>query len=540
MKRRNFIKLTTTASAVSLFPAQITNALNIGKKFINCDISNRKLVLIYLGGGNDGLNTLVPLNQYDLYSNLRPTIKVSDTGANSFIDLDTTLDDSQQIGLHPSLTGFKNLYDSGFLRILQAVGYPSQNKSHFASTDVYNTGNDGNSWDNGGDSGWIGRFIESYYYDLVQQSFPIGVEIGSKTGSLGFHGAEEHGLSINIEGQDTSGFYSVLSGLGGEPPTYIPNSHYGEELQYIIDNDQISTLYSEAISNSFNSGSNSVTYEDSDLSNQLKTVARLISGGLESKVYLVKLNGFDTHFSQVQSAGDLQGDHNNLLTELNNAISSFMDDIIAQGFQDDVVGLTFSEFGRKAKENGNLGTDHGEIAPMFVFGTAINGGVSGTNPDLTEASENNNWQLETFQFDYRETLGTLLQDYLGADDFALDSTFYNHTNNESFSQNKISELVRDEYSVEENCYSNTLTDHRLDKKIFRISPNPFQNEIKVTSHEFENEFLFEIYDLNGRKIKSGLSYTNKSIQIENIMNGIYLIKIKFQNREEVHRIIKSS
>jgi len=540
MKRRNFIKLTATASAIGLLPGQMSHALNIGKKYINCDISNRKLVLIYLGGGNDGLNTIVPLNQYDLYSNLRPTIKVSDSGANSFINLDSSLDDNQQVGLHPSLTGFKNLYDSGYLRILQAVGYPSQNKSHFASTDVYNTGNDGNSWLNGGDSGWIGRFIESYYYDLVQQSFPIGVEIGSKTSSLGFHGAEEHGLSLNIEGQDASGFYSVLSGLGGEAPSYIPNSHYGEELQYIIDNDQITTLYSEAISNAFNSGSNSASYEDSDLSNQLKTVARLISGGLESKVYLVKLNGFDTHFSQIQSANDIQGDHNELLTELNNAISSFMEDISSQGFQDDVVGLTFSEFGRKAKENGNLGTDHGEIAPMFVFGSVINGGVSGTNPDLTEATAENNFQLETFQYDYRETLGTLLQDYLGADNNAIDSTFFNHTSNESFSENKISELVKPEFSVEENCFSNTLSSPNLEEKYFRISPNPFQTEIKIINPDYDNDILYEIYDLNGRLVKSGNSSVNKSIKIDNIMNGIYIFKIKFDNRIETHRIIKSS
>ena len=540
MKRRNFIKLTATASAIGLLPGQMSHALNIGKKYINCDINNRKLVLIYLGGGNDGLNTIVPLNQYDLYCNLRPTIKVSDSGANSFINLDSSLDDNQQVGLHPSLTGFKNLYDSGYLRILQSVGYPSQNKSHFASTDVYSTGNDGNSWLNGGDSGWIGRFIESYYYDLVQQTFPIGVEIGSKTSSLGFHGAEEHGLSLNIEGQDASGFYSVLSGLGGEAPSFIPNSHYGEELQYIIDNDQITTLYSEAISNAFNNGSNSSSYDDSDLSNQLKTVARLISGGLESKVYLVKLNGFDTHFNQIQSANDIQGDHNELLTELNNAISSFMQDISSQGFQDDVVGLTFSEFGRKAKENGNLGTDHGEIAPMFVFGSAINGGVSGTNPDLTEATQNNNWQLETFQFDYRETLGTLLQDYLGADDNAIDSTFFNHTSNESFTENKIQDLIKPEYSVEENCMSNTLSDNNSELKIFKITPNPFVNEIRILNSNYEYEFSYVILDLNGRIIMSGVSVANSSINLDNIINGIYFIRINFDNRVETHRIIKSS
>ena len=130
-----------------------------------------------------------------------------------------------------------------------------------------------------------------------------------------------------------------MSGLGGEPPVNIPNSHYGTELQYIIENDQISTLYSQAISNAFNNGSNSVNYEDTDLSNQLKTVARLISGGLQSKIYLVKLNGFDTHFGQVQSQNDIIGDHNDLLTELDQAVSKFMMDISSQGFHDDIVGF---------------------------------------------------------------------------------------------------------------------------------------------------------------------------------------------------------
>ena len=539
MKRRNFIKLATSASAIGLFPFQITNALNIAKKFVSCEISNRKLILIYLGGGNDGLNTIIPLNQYDLYSNLRPTIKIPESGSNSLINLDLSLDDSQQIGLHPSLTGFKDIYDAGNLRILQSVGYPSQNKSHFASTDIYNTGNDGNSWLNGGDSGWIGRFIESYFYDLVNQSFPIGVEIGSKTGSLGFHGAEEHGLSLNIEGQDASGFYSVLSGLGGEPPVNIPNSHYGTELQYIIENDQISTLYSQAISNAFNNGSNSISYNDSDLSNQLKTVARLISAGLQSKIYLVKLNGFDTHFGQVQSQNSIIGDHNDLLSELNEAVSKFMLDISSQGFEDDIVGLTFSEFGRKAKENGNLGTDHGEIAPMFVFGTAINGGVSGTNPDLTEATESNNWQLETFQFDYRETLGTLLQDYLGADNYAIDSTFFNHSTNQSICENKINELVMSEFSVAENCFSNTLTNQNFKEKIFKIVPNPFSKEIRLINDDYTNNVSLEIYDLNSKLILQKTTKINKSINFGNLLNGIYIMKIFFDGRSESHRIIKS-
>jgi uncharacterized protein (DUF1501 family) len=130
MKRRNFIKLTSTASAISLLPSQVTASLNIAKSFLDCTISNRKLVLINLAGGNDGLNTIIPINYYDIYSNLRPSIKVPSNGLNSYINLDDTLDETQQIGLHPSLTGFKNLYDNDLLRIVQSVGYPSQNKSH--------------------------------------------------------------------------------------------------------------------------------------------------------------------------------------------------------------------------------------------------------------------------------------------------------------------------------------------------------------------------------------------------------------------------
>ncbi len=539
MKRRNFIKLTSSASALGLFPYEITSALKVAEKFLDCNITNRKLVLINLAGGNDGLNTVIPINNYDLYSNLRPTIRVPDTGSNSFINLDTTLPDNQQLGLHPTLVGLKNVYDSGILRILQSVGYPSQNKSHFASTDIYNTGNDGNSWLNGGDSGWIGRFMESYYYGLVESSFPLGVEIGSKSGSLGFHGEAEHGLAINIEGQDASGFYSVLSGLGGLPPEYIPDSHYGVELQYIIENDQLSNTYSEAISNAFNNGSNSATYQDTDISNQLKTVARLISGGLQSKIYLVQLRGFDTHFSQIQSQNDVIGRHSELLTELDGAISKFMIDVQSQGFDGDIVGLTFSEFGRKAKENGNLGTDHGEIAPMFVFGTPVNGGVSGVNVDLTEANENNNWQIQSYQYDYRQTIGTLLQDYLGADNQAIDATFFDHTNNDSFSNNKISELIKPEFSVAENCYTNTLANDEVVSKLFSVTPNPFNNTILIGGYNYSGDIEYKIYDLNSKLIKEGKTLIDEPIIIDGIMNGIYLITLKYDNRVESHRIIKS-
>lgn len=538
MKRRNFIKLTSTASAISLLPSQVTASLNIAKSFLDCTISNRKLVLINLAGGNDGLNTIIPINYYDIYSNLRPSIKVPSNGLNSYINLDDTLDEAQQIGLHPSLTGFKNLYDNDLLRIIQSVGYPSQNKSHFASTDIYSTANDGNSWDNGNNSGWIGRFMESYYADLIQNSYPLGVEIGSKSNSLGFHGESEHGLSVNINGQDPSGFYSLISGMAGEPPNNIPISDYGHELEYIIQTDALSNMYSEAISNSFNNGQNAVSYPDTDISNQLKTVARLISGGLESKVYMVKLAGFDTHFGQNQAENDILGDHNDLLTKLSSAITAFMSDLSAMNLKNDVVGLTYSEFGRKAAENGSLGTDHGETAPMFVFGAPVKGGVSGLNPNLNEANENNGYQIQTVQFDYRDTLGTLLQDYLGADNLALDATFFNNTLNQSFSETKINDLIKSEFSVATNCYSNTLTNNRDKNKIFYII-NPVYNDLIIKSKNQEySSFKYELYDMNSKLVSKGTSLINETISISNLINGIYILNISTNEKSEAHRIIK--
>jgi len=538
MKRRNFIKLTSTASAFSLLPSQVTASLNIAKSFLDCTISNRKLVLINLAGGNDGLNTIIPINYYDVYSNLRPSIKIPSNGVNSYINLDETLDETQQIGLHPSLTGIKNLYDNDLLRIIQSVGYPSQNKSHFASTDIYSTANDGNSWDNGSNSGWIGRFMESYYADLIQNSYPLGVEIGSKSNSLGFHGESEHGLSVNINGQDPSGFYSLISGMAGEPPNNIPISDYGHELEYIIQTDALSNMYSEAISNSFNNGQNAVSYPDTDISNQLKTVARLISGGLESKVYMVKLSGFDTHFGQNQAENDILGDHNDLLTKLSSAVTAFMNDLSAMNLKNDVVGLTYSEFGRKAAENGSLGTDHGEIAPMFVFGAPVKGGVSGFNPDLNEANENNGYQIQTVQFDYRDTLGTLLQDYLGADNLALDATFFNNTLNQSFSETKIEDLIKSEFSVATNCYSNTLTNNRDNNKMFYII-NPVYNDLIIKSKNQEySSFKYELYDMNSKLVSKGSSLINESISISHLINGIYILNITTNDKSEAHRIIK--
>lgn len=540
MKRRNFIKLASTASAIGLMPFELKAMLKT-VDIANCgDLSNRKLVLINLAGGNDGLNTIIPINIYDKYANLRPTLKIPESGNNTYIKLDNSLNDNQQIGLHPALTGFKSLYDAGTLRILQSVGYPSQNKSHFASRDLYSTGNDGNNWDNGNNSGWIGRFIEKHYSDDLSENYPMGVQIGSSKTALGFHGEDEHGLSINISGQDPAGFYTKLNGLGGEAPTNLPDSDFGKELDYIINVNSLSNKYSQSISNAFNNGKNDKTYDDTDLSNQLKTVARLISGGLKSKIYMVRIGGFDTHNSQVQGSGDIQGKHYDLLNTVSSSVKNFVDDLKSQNLGNDVVGLTYSEFGRKAKENGNFGTDHGEIAPMFVFGEPVNGGVSGNNVDLSEATSNNNYQIKTVQYDYRQTFGTLLQDFLGASDLVIDNAFFNNTTSESFTKSKINELLKDTHSVAKNCIApvDPIKTNNSDKE-WTLFPNPFKEMIFLSSNTGIKSGQYKVTSVSGKIVAHGnFSEVNGkiSLNIKNLSPGVYIIHVYSNVRPEFHKV----
>ena len=545
MKRRNFIQLSASASALSLLPTEVFALFKSAGMTICPNVNAKKIVLIQLSGANDGLNTVIPLNQYDAYAALRPNIKLNNVGAsNGLINLDSTLPLANQVGLHPSLTGFKSLYDSGFMRVIQGVGYPSQDKSHFKSTDLWLTGGDGTQANNALDSGWIGRFLESYYSNFLTANFPLGIQLGSSDNSLGFHGEVEHGMSININGQDPSGFYSVVNGLGGAPPTNIPNSEYGNLVQFIIDNDSETNIYAQSISTAFNSGTNSatVTYPNTSLSNQLKSVARFISGGLQTKVYLVKIGGFDTHDIQVASNTTTHlGTHANLLTQVSEAIKAFITDLNNQNLGDDVITVPFSEFGRKAGENGNLGTDHGEIAPMFVFGKSINPGVSGTNINLSEAVLANNYQVQTVQHDYRRVFGTILQDWFGTSNQTLDLSFYNHTANTGFSNNKVSNLIKLENTVPSSCYTDSLlslNDFKSSNDII-VYPNPTVESISINSTN-NPIYVVSVFSIDGKFItsyKNPMTSDNYTINVQNLAVGIYTIKVDTNNGSFTKKVI---
>ncbi|MCF8322776.1 MAG: DUF1501 domain-containing protein [Flavobacterium sp.] len=529
MKRRNFIKLSSTATALSLLPTDVFALFKSAGMDTCPNINAKKIVLIQLAGANDGLNTIVPLNQYDKYASLRPNIKLSNSGTNGTINLDATLSIENQVGLHPNLSKFKSLYDSGLMRVIQGVGYPIQDKSHFKSTDLWLTGGDGTPANNTSDSGWLGRFLENYYSNFLNANFPLGIQLGSSDNSLGFHGEIEHGLSMNINGQDPAGFYSVINGLGGAPPTNIPDSEYGGLLQYILDSDTSSNTYAETISAAFNAGSNSSTYPNTGLANQLKTVARFISGGLQTKVYLVKIGGFDTHDLQVSANTTTHlGLHANLMTEISEAINSFITDVNSQNMGDDVIAVTFSEFGRKAAENGNLGTDHGEIAPMFVFGTSVSPGISGTNVNLNEAVSGNNFQITTVQHDYRRVFSTVLQDWFGANNTTLDLTFYNSTTNSGYTNSKIANMIKAQNLVQPSCYNEKVLglDNFEIKNEVVVYPNPTSEMVIVQS--INNINSISVYSMDGRNIKNyknPLTTNEYTINVQQFPVGVYSLKI---------------
>lgn len=542
MKRRNFIKLTSTASALSLLPTEVFALFNSAGLKTCPNVNAKKIVLIQLSGANDGLNTVVPINQYDAYAALRPNIKLNNVGgSNGIINLDATLPIENQVGLHPALTGFKSLYDNGLMRLIQGVGYPIQDKSHFKSTDLWLTGGDGTPANNVLDSGWVGRFLENYFANFLTANFPLGIQLGSSENSLGFHGEVEHGMSLNINGQDPSGFYSIVNGLGGIAPTTIPNSEYGDLIQYILNNDTSTNTYAQTISAAFNAGSNSITYPNTSLSNQLKTVAKFISGGLETKVYLVKISGFDTHNLQVASNTTTHtGSHADLLAQVSEAVTNFITDLNNQNIGDDVLAVTFSEFGRKAGENGNLGTDHGEIAPMFVFGSSLNAGISGTNINLSEAIAGNNFQIQTVQHDYRRVFSTILQDWFGVSNPTLDLTFYDHTNNIGFAGNKITSLINTQNSVPPSCYNDVLlsTDSFIYTNEVIVYPNPSAETVSINSTSTINDIA--IYTIDGKLIgvyRNPLTSNSFTVNVQNLSIGIYSFKINTVNGNISKKVI---
>ncbi|MFN4081870.1 MAG: DUF1501 domain-containing protein [Saprospiraceae bacterium] len=550
MKRRDFLKIFGAGGAApfvvnghALRP--FANS-RIARMLSSCDgVNDRALVLIQLKGGNDGLNTIIPIAQYDAYANLRPVIKVPINGPGQMIPLDNTLSLPNRVGLHPAMTGIKALYDKGWVRIVQGVGYENINQSHFKGTDLWLSGGDSTPEKHNLYSGWFGRALQAMYPYVKGEphpdmEYPLGIQIGDPYPSLGFHSETEHQNSINLYGQDPDGFYSLVQTIGGAPLPNIPDSDYGDEIRYILGVEKSVDTYSEKISEAFKAGSNHLSgYPNhNDLANQLKTVARLIKGGCKTRIYLCNLGGFDTHGNQLEPEGDLSsGGHGRLLGLLSEAVKFFFDDLQGLGLADRVLACTFSEFGRTARENGAGGTDHGTLAPMFVFGKNVAPGIEGTNVNLSNLAGGD--QLQGMQYDYRQVFATLLQDWLGGGVAVMQTALF-----EGF--NKLP-LLAPQAVVEPDCYVGdtvSWSEVGVKRRALQVFPNPAVTRVEVSFYS-DNAFpaRLSLHSLGGALVSLKNAQINPGLNlfwldVSTLHSGPYFVRIEsaLNGRGEVAKL----
>jgi len=476
-------------------------AANSGLKQIAAESNNDKvLVFIQLHGGNDGLNTLIPISQYSDYYNLRPNIAIKHTGTRSYIEVDNSVEENARVGLHPDMLSFKEMYDQDKVAIIQNVGYPDMNLSHFRGRDVVFMGGD-ESGDNDYHSGWMGRYLDNIYpgypdsYPSESMLDPIGIEL-SGTLSLAFH--RENGIPIGLNIGSPEQFYQLISSVGVNPPIAFPESHAGDELKYIMEFEKKSNQYAGRLKEVYDAASeSSVEYRHSypyaspgranNLASQLELIARLLAGGVKTKIFLCRIGGFDTHGEQVEEYDSSLGTHAGLLYNMSTAVQDFYADLRDRGIDDKVLSLTFTEFGRRAYSNDSFGTDHGTATPVFVFGTQLNSGIYGVNPGL-KPDDLYHGNL-VYNIDYRQIYTSVIQDWFEGDNEALIKTGFDEWVNTKL--HIVATTGTDSYTPGKNPVS------------LQLYPNPVQDVIHITYQlAFRGEVTLHVIDTSGRKVKS--------------------------------------
>jgi uncharacterized protein (DUF1501 family) len=445
MKRRDVLKALPLGVAAAGLPIRFPGLP--GKAYaksplldaiLGNDSSDRVLVLINLQGGNDGLNTIVPFQDsaYDTNRSTIGFISSSDKAKLASTTLSTSISRGD-LAINPLMadnTGisyptFYDMFKAGKVAVVNNVGYPDPNRSHFRSTDIWNTASDSNVVLT---TGWLGRWLEN-----VDTNYPVDVNPGDDP------------LAITIGGAMNPVFQGTRSGLGiavSDPSHYVsasmpadetlPATHAGAELGFVRSIYLQSDIYGTRFGQLFASKpTNKVTYPKlangnlTSIAAQLQKVAWCVAAGMKTKVYFVQQGGYDTHINENSSSNTAgQG---MLLYQLSQAIAAFQADLEAFGVADRVIGMTYSEFGRRVNENASNGTDHGTCAPQFVFGTGVNGEVYSSNPNLTDLDSNEDLK---WKIDFRQLYTAVLGDWFGVSEplrkaILMDKT----TNGEQFS-----------------------------------------------------------------------------------------------------------
>lgn len=388
--RRDFLK------SSSLLAWGLTVPTFLGRTALAAPPANKAgaketiLVVVQLTGGNDGLNTVIPFGDADYYKH-RPTIQVPKDQVRKLNDT---------FGLHPSMEGLAELYKDGALSIVHGVGYPNPSQSHFRSMDIWQAASTAETLT----EGWLGKTLK----ETPRGAFHVAA--GNETAPLALTGSPARVPSItSIEdfqlkmaaatGSDKKKQKQVIEGAAK-----VPNSQPGplDFVQKTALNTYASSQRLQEIGKNYEP---KVPYPQTPLANRLKLAAQLINADLGARIFYVGIDGFDTHANQ----GGIAGTHSNLLTEVSGAITAFYKDLAARGHKDRLLIMTFSEFGRRAKENGSKGTDHGSGAPMLLVGGKVKAGFAGTHPSLTKLEMGN----LVHSTDFRQVYASVLDGWLG-------------------------------------------------------------------------------------------------------------------------------
>jgi len=545
MKRRQFIRNISYGSAAGLtlggMPLNLLAGSDGIKKLAAASTNENVLVFIQLHGGNDGLNTLIPISQYNEYYNLRPNIAIKHTGTRSYLDVDQTVDDDARVGLHPDMLPFYEMYQEGKVAIIQNVGYPDMNLSHFRGRDVVFMGID-ESGDYDYHSGWMGRYLDNVYpgypdaYPNDEMRDPIGIEL-SGTLSLAFH--RENGIPIGLNIGNPDQFYQLISSVGVEPPIAFPGSHAGEELKYIMEFEKKSNQYAKRLKEVYESASEStVEYREgypyaspgvaNNLASQLKLIARLLAGGVKTKIFLCRIGGFDTHGDQVDKNDPSLGLHAELLYKMSTAVQDFYSDLESRGIADKVLSLTFTEFGRRAYSNDSYGTDHGTATPVFVFGTKLNAGIYGVNPGLGPDDLHNGNLV--YNIDYRQIYTSVVQDWFEAEDEDLEKTGFSEWINTRL--HIVAGTGIQDYTPGKNPVS------------LHLYPNPVQDMLYIQFNLVSRgDVTLQVFDTSGRRMKSArldghFGPNTHSWNVSDLQAGMYVMQMVQDGKSIQNRFLK--
>jgi len=393
LNRRRFLQAGSLASA-SLFVPKFLKALE-NSTHAMVPPGNKVLVIIQLSGGNDGLNTVIPYRN-DIYYKLRPSLGIQREKALSLTD---------ETGLHPAMVGMKALYDDGGMGILQNVGYPNPDRSHFRSMDIWQSASDAaDYWGNG----WVGRYLDAQCKDCDKPVQALEID---DTLSLAMKGEFQKGLAFNDPGRLSAG---MNAGLYKD----LMHQHKDEEhnVDYLYKTLGATLSSASYIQKQFKTYDTKEDYPSTHLGKSLRTISKLIMSDISTKVYYVSHGSFDTHVNQ-------QSQQQNLFQQLDDAVTVFARDLKNNNRFQDVVVMTFSEFGRRVAQNASNGTDHGTANNMFLIGGGLKQqGLLNEGPDLVNLKDGD---LQ-YKVDFKRVYATLLNKWLGADDKAILKQHYDH------------------------------------------------------------------------------------------------------------------